>query len=145
MSNRMTLIFSFIIIGCIAVLFLAQYLPLIWAVENEPFISHNGTRGIAVEERGNLWTLGFEQQNAFIDALNSGEEVPKSVLPDSSLFPFTRVIVYQFNNKPDLVFYPANLEGETILFQAPKLLKDGYIREGSKGQLLQMLNQSYDQ
>ena len=146
MSNRMLTLFSLLILICIGALLAVKFLPYTAAAEGDGlFASRNGTRGSAVIHSSKPWTLNFEQQNDLISYLNEGENIGKELIENApSQFPYSKIVIYQFD-KGDLTFTPVNYQGDNIVFDAPQVVENGYVLEGSDGKLKQLLLGTFDQ
>lgn len=110
----------------------------------EPYLKFNHVRGIAVERKGKLYTLSFKQQNDMIYFLNNSIHV-LGVKPDKRTKPeIEKLVVYQFDGKPDLVITPVAYVNENLVYSAPSWNPDGYMMEVSQGALQSLLADTYD-
>lgn len=111
---------------------------------SEPYIEYNKVRGIAVEHKEKLYTLNFKQQNDLIYILNNSIHV-LGVKPDKREKPqISKIIVYQFEGKPDLLITPVAYINQNLVYSAPSWSADGYLMEVSEGELQRLLAQTFD-
>jgi hypothetical protein len=110
----------------------------------EKYLPFNDVKGTAIEHKGGLYTLNFDQQNSVIEYLNLSIPVGKEAL-DSHQGPlnFTKLIIYRFN-KPDLVITPIQYEGNNLIFSSPEWNHNGYLKDVSYGHLKNLLATTYD-
>jgi hypothetical protein len=111
----------------------------------EKYVSRNHVRGMAVEHKGNLYTLNFEQQNTIIDILNRSIKIgPEGYLMgDIVKFDYTALIIYLFD-KPEIKIIPVTFENNQLIFQAPGINPNGLLRETGPGELHPLLLKTYD-
>lgn len=110
----------------------------------EPYLKFNAVKGMAVEHKDVLYTLSFKQQNDVISIINGAIPV-LGVKPDKREKPeVTKIIVYQFNQEPDIVITPIAYVNQNLVFSAPKWNPDGYLMEVSQGDLHKLLSLTYD-
>lgn len=145
MNNQSLTLVSLLILGCISALIISQFVPSFWNLTTETYSTYDGTRGSAVEHKGKLWTLNFDQQRELISSLDRGHEIGYELIKkDASLFPYNKIVIYQFG-KPDIVFTPINYQNGDIVFSAPEILENGYLLAGGSSKLKDLLSQSFDQ
>lgn len=56
----------------------------------------------------------------------------------------SKIVVYSFG-KPDIVLTPMGYYDEDMIFSAPQLTPTDYLMDLSRGQMKQLLSQTYDQ
>jgi hypothetical protein len=145
MSNR-TLLFltALVLIGMITLFALNMQSILTGQPDDQTYLKYNHVRGAAVSHNEMLYTLNFDQQNELIDILNRSVRVV-GVKPGKRKKPeVEQIIVYQFNDQPDLIIKPVAYVDNNLVFSAPAWNPDGYLMEISDGRLHQLLSQSYD-
>lgn len=107
------------------------------------FLKNNDVRGAAVEYHQKLYTLNFEQQNELVDIINRSLKIAD--LPEIDEKPLIdKIIIYQFNDKPDIIINPIGYKSDDLIYSAPQLYKPGYLMEISEGGLKELLSETYD-
>jgi hypothetical protein len=145
MNNR-TLIYltGFVIIGMLVLLALNMTSILTRQPESQAYLKFNDVRGMAINHNQLLYTLNFNQQNKVIEILNRSVRVV-GVNPGKRQKPdFEKMIVYQFEGKPDLVINPIAYVDKNLVFSVPEWDPSGYLMELSEGDLQDLLSKSYD-
>lgn len=111
---------------------------------DEPYIKNESVRGMAIEYKKLLYTLNFNQQNEVVNILNRAVRVV-GVKPDKREKPeIDKIIIYQFNNKPDIVITPVAYINNNLVYSAPVWNVDSYLMELSDGTLQKLIAQTYD-
>lgn len=145
MNNR-TLVYltSLVILGMLVLLGLNMTSLLTGQTEGRSYLRFNHVRGMAIDHNQLLYTLDFSQQNKVIEILNRSVRVV-GVKPGKRLKPdFEKIIVYQFDDKPDLVISPIAYVDQNLVFSVPEWESDGYLMELSEGTLQNLLSKTYD-
>lgn len=110
----------------------------------QPFFPANDIRGMAVEHKGLLYTLNYDQQRLAADAiLRSVEVKEKNYMVKKETTPFDKIIIYRFNAS-DVEIYPIQLKESNWIFSIPQVDSKMYYLELSGGELNTMLNHSFD-
>jgi hypothetical protein len=145
MNNKTLLYLTLLVLFGMAILFAINMTSILTGQpENQTYLKFNDVRGIAVAHNQLLYTLNFEQQNRIIDILNRAVRVV-GVKPGKRQRPtIEKIVVYQFDNKPDLIINPIAYVDQNLVFSIPQLEKDSYLMELSEGDLQQLLSQTYD-
>lgn len=144
MSNKSLNIFTVVIICCILVLLIVNYMPTTVKAVEDPFLTNNGVKGVEIFHDNLPYTLNFDQQNFLIDVLNRSERIGDELIKkDVTQIPFTKIIVYQFE-KPSVILTPVTLVEKNLIFAVPDWNPNGYIKENSGGDLLKMLSLTFD-
>jgi hypothetical protein len=112
--------------------------------ENQTYLKYNQVRGIAVQHKELLYTLNFKQQNQVISILNQSVRVlglkpGKRQRPDVA-----KIIIYQFNEQPDLVITPLVYVDNNLVYSIPQWNPNGDLMEVSEGVLKELLPETYD-
>jgi len=111
---------------------------------NEKYLKYNHVRGMAVEYNNLLYTLNFNQQNDIVEMLNHSVRVV-GVKPDKRKKPeISKIIIYQFEDKPDIIITPIAYINENLVYSAPDWNEDNYLMEINQGRLQKLLAQTYD-
>lgn len=145
MKNR-TLVYltSFVILGMLVLLGLNMS-SLMTGHRVETYLKYNHVRGMAINHNELLYTLNFNQQNEVIEILNHSVRVV-GVKPGKRKKPdFEKIVVYQFDGKPDLIVKPIAYIGNNLVFSVAEWNPEGYLMEISEGKLQTLLSKSYDQ
>lgn len=108
------------------------------------YLNYNEVRGVAVQYKGKPYTLNFEQQNTFIDIVNRFIPIEKIESRSPQKPEFEKIIVYQFNNKPDIIFTPVAYQNENLVFSVPVLQPQGYLKDVSEGKLSKLISETFD-
>lgn len=136
--------YSLILLGCLGLLLAANLLRLSRTGPADKYLNHNNVSGIAVEHQGLLYTLNFEQQNAFIDLLNRAVQITKEGVTTPSIsFNFSKIVVYPLKGK-EVVLNPVENSADGFIAYSAQLFPDGYLKDTSQGQLLKLITQTYD-
>lgn len=145
MSNRTLLYLSFVVLGGMAIL-LALNISYFFTGKsiNQTYLKYNAVRGIAVDHQQLLYTLNFEQQNSVIEMINRSVPVAE-VKPGQRQKPaIEKIIVYQFENLPDITLTPIAIVNGNLVFSVPQWIQDGYLMDLSDGDFQKLLAQTYD-
>ena len=108
------------------------------------YLKYNQVRGIAVRHNQTLYTLNFQQQNALIDLLNESFKVASIKEGPRQNPNVDRIVVYQFDNKPDLIITPITYIEDDLIFSVPEWNENGYLLDISEGRLKKLLSETYD-
>lgn len=112
---------------------------------SQNFIKLNDVRGIAVEHNKLLYTLNFDQQVHVVDILNRSIKISEIKREGNRQKPdVDKIIIYQFEQKPDLVITPLTYVDDDLVFSQPTWNKDGYLMDISGGELKETLSNTYD-
>jgi hypothetical protein len=99
---------------------------------------------MAIAHNQLLYTLNFKQQNTVIDILNKAIHII-DIRPGQRQPPnIEKIVIYRFNNQPDLVINPIAYVNQNLVFSIPEWEQEGYFMELSNGALKQLLSQTYD-
>ncbi len=145
MTNR-TLIYltALVLIGMVTLFAINMTSILTGKPEDQTYLKYNHVRGMAVSHNQMLYTLNFKQQNDVIEILNRTVRVV-GVKPGKRQRPgIDKIIVYQFNDQPDLVITPIAYVDNNLVFSVPAWNPNGFFMEVSNGRLHQLLSQTYD-
>ena len=143
-QNNNVMMMTFVVLVAMAVLLAFNLEKIISKPHQAKYIGFNEVRGMAIEHKGLLYTLNFDQQNKVIDNLNLAIPIGKSALaPSKETLNFTKLIIYRFN-KADLILLPIQYEGNNLIFSVPEWNKSGYIKDISYGHLKSLLATTYD-
>lgn len=145
MDNRTVVILTVaVIFGMCILLALNLTNILTGQPENQTFLKYNDIRGMAVEYHQQLFTLNFTQQNQVAAILNQAVRT-MGIKPGKRKKPaIDKIIIYQFNNQPDIIVTPIAYIGSNLAFSAPQWNANGYLIEVSEGELRDLLSQTYD-
>ena len=145
MSNRTLFFMTALVIVAMAVLFALNMKTITGGKpDTQKYLKYNEVRGIAVEHNQMLYTLNFKQQNAVIEILNRAVPIAELKEGTRQKTDIQKIVVYQFEKKPDLIITPLTYLNGNLVFTQPEWNKDGYLMEMSSGELQQILSQSYD-
>jgi len=145
MNNR-TLVYltGFVILGMLVLLGLNMTSILTGQPTNQTYLQYNNVRGMAVIHDKIPYTLNFSQQNEIIDIINRSVRVV-GVKPGKRQKPdIEKLIVYQFDGKPDLVIEPIAYVDQNLVFSVPEWQTNSYLMELSEGGLHHLLSKTYD-
>jgi len=146
MSNRNFYIMTAVVFLGMLTLFALNLTEVLTTQSDDPqtYLKYNDVRGMAVGHNQLLYTLNFKQQNTVVDILNRAVRVV-GVKPGKRQKPnIDQIIVYQFDNKPDITITPIAYVDSNLVFTAPEWNGDGYLMEISNGSLQQLLSQTFD-
>jgi hypothetical protein len=145
MNNRTLIVLtSLVIAGMIILLAINMTSILTGQPANQTYLKYNDVRGVAVGHHQLLYTLNFNQQNTLITILNHAVRVV-GVKPDKRQKPeIDKIVIYQFNGKPDLTINPVAYIDKNLVFSVPQWEKEGFLMELSEGDLQRLLSQTYD-
>lgn len=117
--------------------------PVSTRTHHEKYILRGDVQGTEIIHNSIAYTLNFEQQTKLLDYLNQSLPVGSDSKKNSSPFLFTKFIIYRFQ-APPLEFIPIAVLGNDLLFSAPTWNPNGYMRETSSGEMLNLLNSTFD-
>src|SRR5438445_225034 len=118
MSNRNFYIMTAIVFLGMLILFALNLTELITtqSSEQQTYLKYNYVLCIAVGHRQLLYTLNFKQQNTVVDILNRAVRVV-GVKPGKRQKPnIDQIVVYQFDNKPDITITPIAYVDNNLVF-----------------------------
>ena len=145
MKNQTVFTIALLVILGLGILFTINITAILRGKEkNEPYIRNEGIRGMAVEYNKLLYTLNFNQQNQMINILNRSVRVVGVKLDKREKPVIDKIIIYQFDNKPDIVLTPIAYINNNLVYSAPLWNVDNYLMELSDGGLQKLLVQTYD-
>ena len=136
-----------LIVTCLSALFVIlalNLIPLFWTDHLSTYIKQDHISGIAVRHANRLFTLNYEQQKKVVDILNRA--IPMGRVERQKSDPaldFDQIVIYRFKEVPLILTPLAWLDDNTLYFEAPTWSKSR-LKEVSRGQLYQILQDSYD-
>ncbi len=146
MDNRTLYLLTALVLIAMAVLLglnLTQILQGTPATQN--YLNPNEVRGVAVVHDNKNYTLNFQQQVDLIDKLNRSVKISDIPTEGTKQKPdFDKIVIYQFNNKPDISVTPVTYIDSNLIFKQPEWNKEGYLMDTSAGLLQQTITNSYD-
>lgn len=135
-----------LVVLCIAaflVILVLNVVPLFWTANPSTYIQQDMVEGMAVQYRGKLFTLNFEQQTKAIDIFNRAIPVGQlQTSKDNLAVDFEEIQIYRFK-QPTVVITPLAWIDQNLMFQAP-LWSPNNLLEVSQDELYKLINQSYD-
>ncbi len=135
---------ALVLIGMVILLALNMTSILTGEPENQTYLKYKQVRGIAINHNGLLYTLNFQQQNEVVEILNQAVRV-MGIKPGKRQRPkISQIVIYQFNQQPDLLLTPIAYVDDNLVFSIPEWNPNGYLMEVSEGRLRQLLSQTYD-
>lgn len=144
MSNRTLFLLTGLVVLCIVILLLLNALPLFWTPSVEKYLKFNDVRGMAVEHKGKLYTLNFDQQNEVIGYLNKSIPVADTVVANKNpKIDISKIVVYRFG-LPNLTMVPIEYINNNLIFSSPDWNPKGLMKDVSRGELENVLSQTYD-
>lgn len=162
MSRRITIIMTIAVLSGFMIIVLVNIASMVGFIPAK-FISLNDVKGVAVEHKGELYTLNFAQQTLLIDVLNRSfvvtqEDVDKKKIHFSDAPEIDKIIIYRFNepnvqieitpvayvSKKANVLVNNPLEDVNIVFSAPLLSPHGLLEEYNDDEVYKMLKTTYD-
>lgn len=145
MNNRTLVTMTcLVILGMLVLLGLNMTTIMSGQPANEKYLRYNHVRGMAINHNQVLYTLNFNQQNKVIEILNRSVRVV-GVKPGKRQKPaIDKIIVYQFDGKPDLIISPVAYVDNNLVFSVPEWEEEGYLMELSEGGLQTLLSKTYD-
>lgn len=144
MSNRILTLLTICVLIGIGLLLAINYMNVFTSNAPDRYLSQGDVRGAAVQHKGKLYTLNFQQQNALIDYINRSLETNRTVPPEGNPnIDFDKIIVYRFN-AGDIDIKPVDYVQSNLVFLAPVLHKDVVFLDTSAGSMKTMLSETYD-
>lgn len=110
----------------------------------EKYLKYNQVRGIAARYNQTLYTLNFQQQNELIDIFNQSFETEKIKEGVRQTPNIDKIVIYQFEGKPDLIITPLTYVEDDLVFSVPQWNPNGYLLDVSEGRLRKLLSQTFD-
>jgi hypothetical protein len=130
-------------VACVLLLLLLNTIPMILSPKVEKYLKYNFVRGMAVEHKNKLYTLGFNQQNEMIGFFNRSVPVDAAGEDQKQKLDISKIVVYRFN-APDLIIIPIAYEDDNLIFSSPEWNSKGVMKDVSQGALKNLLLQTYD-
>jgi hypothetical protein len=143
MSNRTLTFLSLAVVACLGILLAINLIPLIQGVTPGKYFQNNDIRGIAVQHKGLLYTLNFDQQNKLVDWINHTAPVSQQSFQKTSDLNIDKIHIYLFG-KPDVELFPITYVNDNLIFSAPALNASALLKDTSNGLLKKMLSETYD-
>lgn len=144
MMAQRTKIFLILALAAMGAAFLLHLLNFYSPLESEPFFVRAQISGVAIEYKGQLYTLNFEQQNQFLSAINRSLPTTREFLTHSTQKPiFSKLVIYRFQGVPVEILPVAFFE-ENLVFSIPALKPQDLRVETSEGELHKMLLKTFD-
>lgn len=145
MNNRIVLFFTIAVLAGMGILLAINMSSILTGQPaHQTYLKYNNVRGMAVGHNQMLYTLNFKQQNDVIDILNRSVRV-LGVKPGKRQKPnIEKIVVYQFDNQPDIVITPIAYVDGNLVYSVPQWDQDGYLMELSDGDMQKLLMQTYD-
>ncbi|MCB1119803.1 MAG: hypothetical protein KDK65_07585, partial [Chlamydiia bacterium] len=104
MKRPFYFVIALVLVGMLS-LILSHLLPTTSETMRELFLQPGKVRGMAIESNGKLFSLNFAQQEVAIQALNRSVPVQDGEEQKLFTFPYSELIIYQFN-QPDIRIKP---------------------------------------
>lgn len=145
MDNRMLIPLTILCVAGFLVLLVLRFIPATnVTAPNNAYIKNMDVRGMAIEHKGAMYTLNFDQQNSVLSHLNEAIPVSKTNFQQiNETLPFSKLVIYTFNG-PDVEINPIGYWEDNLVFFAPAWNASSYLIEISGGQLREVLSQTYD-
>lgn len=141
--NNKTLLYMIIgVVTCLSILLFINTFSFVLEFSPEKYLSPNNVQGIAVEHKGKLYTLNFQQQNDFITYINKAFKAGNSITPQPSTA-INKIIIYPFN-KSDIQITVYGYIGDDLIFSTPAWHSNELLQDKSEGALKKLLSQTYD-
>lgn len=145
MSNRTLTFLVVIFFAAMGLLFLVNFSGIFSHKTDEKYISLNDVRGMAVYHSNKPYTLNFEQQTESLGFINRAFVIDKTeVSSDAPPMEISKIVIYRFGKQSDIVITPIMYKNDELIFSAPVLEKDRYLKENRRGKLKKLLSQTYD-
>ncbi len=145
MDNRMLIPLTILCVAGFLLLLVLRFLPsTTTSTSNTTYITNMDVRGMAVEHKGALYTLNFDQQNRVLPYLNEAIPVSKTNFQEiNETLSFSKLVIYTFKG-PDIEINPIGYWEDNLVFFAPTWNPSSYLIEISGGQLKSVMAQTYD-
>jgi hypothetical protein len=136
-----------LIATCLVALFVIMglnFIPLFWTQNLSTYIRQDHISGMAVRHDNRLYTLNYAQQKQAIDIFNRA--IPMGKIEKKGSDPkleFDQIVIYRFKEEPITITPLTWLDDKSLYFEAPQW-SQSHLKEVSKGQLYQLLEESYD-
>lgn len=144
MSNRTLLVLCIAGLVGVAVLLALHIMPIFWTGQQGKYLAYNDVRGSAIEHKGKLYTLNFDQQTKLITLLNQAVPVGKEYIEKKQEdLNIQRIVIYRFN-APDIILTPYGYVDEHLIFMAPAWNANGLLKDTSHGALKDLISTTYD-
>ncbi len=143
-ANRNILIMTGIVLLAMIILLVFNLTQIVSPSKIEKYLPYGDVKGVAVEHKGLLYTLNFDQQNSLIEYLNLAIPVGSAAFTSNeSQLDFTKIVIYRFK-KSDLIITPVQYQGHDLIFYSPEWNKNGYLKDVSYGHLKNLIATTYD-
>jgi hypothetical protein len=144
MNTRIITFLTVIVLAAMGLILALNLSNLFLPLPAQRYLSFNDVKGIALDYKGQSYTLNFEQQNDLIDHVNRFLAVGKQKQPDpNARIDFGSITVYLFN-APNIILKPIGLEKENLIFLVPEWNQSGYLLDVSNGALKELIDETFD-
>lgn len=141
-GTRWLLILTFILVVAVGVLVLRGLLELVPIAAQTERIALTDVQGSAVEHKGDLYTLNFEQQNLVVGTISAAIPFEGEIAPLEQL-EIDHIVIYPFDSRPIMIDLLGQNDRE-LIFLVPQWAGSSPLKETSQGKLLELLLQTYD-
>lgn len=158
MNPRVALVMTIAVVCGFAIILLMNLAALVGIIPSR-FISPNDVRGSAIEHKGLVYTLNFNQQNKLIEVLNRAVPISKKDFEtreskSAPTIPIQKIVIYRFNAsdieiKPVGYVSKSNPTGKdttpySMVLSIPEWNPQGFIEESVTDELHQLLMTTFD-
>lgn len=145
MTNRTLFTLTCLVLGAIlALLALNMTSILTGTPKGQTYLGYNDVSGIAVRYRDQLYTLNFNQQNSVINYLNRSVRLNEIEKGERENPEIDQIIIYRFGHQPNVLIKPLTYLNHNLIFSAPLWDSDNDFMELSRGELQNLLSQTFD-
>lgn len=159
-GTKITLIMTIAVL-CGFGIILAMNMAAMVGIVPSKYISPNDVRGMAVEHKGKLFTLNFQQQNELVDIFNRSIPIEKKAIDGRTTSgpspEVTKIVIYRFGAS-DIEITPityvtksssairkaSQQDHVSLVFSAPEWNKTGYLEEAAADEMHKVLLTTYD-
>lgn len=144
MKGKQTPFLLFAVLGGIGILFIMQFVSLVWTYTADLRIAPGEVRGVTLYHENTAYTLGFDQQNTLVKHINSAVTVKTlPVPPSSNPEGISRIVIHRFGEN-DIVMTPVAIDDGNTYFTAPFWVPQGYLLDVTGTHLASLLASTHD-
>ncbi|MBA3720999.1 MAG: hypothetical protein H0W88_01190 [Parachlamydiaceae bacterium] len=145
MNNRMVGYLTALVILGIIVLFAVNFNAILKGqTAPQIYLKYNEVKGVGIKYKGKVYTLNFDQQNKVVDYLNLSIPIKNITTGLREPSDIENIIIYQFDNKPDLTLTPVTYLNHQLVYSMPEWNSQENLIEQSNGKLQKLISETYD-
>lgn len=143
MSNRTLQLLIFLSIAAVVFLLAINFLPYITSKNSDLKLNFQDIKGVSVVYNGKTFTLNGTQQATLVSGINAAIPIGRTEFTAETIPNYGQFEIYFFKNDVKLTLKPVGLMGKNLVFKVPEWNRDGWIKDVTDGELLDLLKDSH--